>query len=87
MYDGKQNDNKGSGGTADLKSRSAKKGDQAATNNDKKYGKNDPNKKQIRELAEKVKAKRELDLGYNHYNIPNRLNGKEDFLIFYKGEL
>lgn len=51
---------------------------------DLKYGKNDPNKKQIRELAEKVKAKRELDLGYNHYNIPNRLNGKEDFLIFYE---
>jgi len=50
---------------------------------DLKFKKNDPNKKQIKELAEKIRAKKELELGFDAYNIPNSNNGKEDFLKYF----
>jgi len=50
---------------------------------DLKFKKNDPNKKQIKELAEKIRAKKELELGFEAYDIPNNNNGKEDFLAYF----
>jgi len=49
-----------------------------------KIKKNDRNKKQIKELAEKIRSTKELEIHANAYSIPNNYNGKEDFLKFYE---
>ena len=49
-----------------------------------KIPKNKQNRKQILELAEKIRSKKELEIYANAYNIPNTFNGKEDFLEFYE---
>jgi len=47
-------------------------------------GKNDRDKKQKKELAEKIRSTKELEIHANAYGLPNIYNGKEDFLKFYK---
>ena len=49
-----------------------------------KIKKNDKNKKQYIELAEKIRSTKELEITANSYGIPNNYNGKENFLKFYK---
>lgn len=50
------------------------------------YAKNDKNKKQIKEVAEKIRAKKELELGINAYDLPHNLNGDEDFITYYESK-
>ena len=45
--------------------------------------KNDPLRKQKKEMAEKIKAKREFDLASNVYGIQNPLTRDEDFLEYF----
>ena len=40
-----------------------------------------------KELLEKIRAKKELELGYSNYDIPNYNNGKEDFLSFFENNI
>lgn len=49
-----------------------------------KIKKNKQNRRQIKELAEKIRSKKELEIHANAYGIPNNYNGKEDFLKFYE---
>lgn len=48
--------------------------------------KNDPNKKNIKELAEKRRSQKELEIFANAYNLPNYYNGKEDFIKYYESK-
>lgn len=50
---------------------------------DIKIKKNDPERKQKKELAERIRAKREMEIHHIFYDIPNISNGKEDFIEFY----
>ncbi|MBS4033127.1 MAG: site-specific integrase [Ignavibacterium sp.] len=50
------------------------------------YKKNDPNKKNIKELAEKRRSQKELEIFSNAHNLPNYYNGKEDFLKYYESK-
>ncbi len=49
-----------------------------------KIKKNDRDKKQKKELAEKIRSQRDLETHANAYGLPNIYNGKEDFLKFYE---
>ena len=46
--------------------------------------KNDPNKKNIKELAEKRRSQKELEIFANAHDLPNFYNGKEDFIKYYE---
>jgi integrase len=48
--------------------------------------KNDPNKKNIKELAEKRRSQKELEIFANAHNLPNFYNGKEDFIKYYESK-
>jgi integrase len=49
-----------------------------------KIQKNDLNKKQKKELAEKIRSSKELEIKANAYRIPHDYNGNKDFLPFYE---
>ena len=48
--------------------------------------KNDPQKRKIKELAEKRRSQKELEIFANAHNLPNFYNGKEDFLRYYESK-
>jgi integrase len=50
---------------------------------DIKIKKNDPERKQKKELAERIRSKRESQLYSTFYDIPNLSNGNDDFLEYY----
>lgn len=45
--------------------------------------KNDPERKNKKDLAEKKRSQKELEIFANSNNLPNFFNGKEDFLTYY----
>ncbi len=48
--------------------------------------KNDINRKKIKELAEKRRSQKELEIFADAHNLPNFYNGKEDFLRYYENK-
>lgn len=53
---------------------------------DIKIEKNDKDRKQKKELAEKIRSQRELEIHANAHNLPNYYNGKNDFLEYYESK-
>ncbi len=47
--------------------------------------KNDKNRSKIKEIAEKRRSQKELEIFANAYDLPNFYNGKSDLLKFYEG--
>lgn len=48
--------------------------------------KNDPERKNKKDLAEKKRSQKELEIFANSNNLPNYFNGKEDFLKYYENK-
>ncbi len=53
---------------------------------DIKIKKNDPDRKQKKELAEKIRSQKELEIPANAHNLPNYYSGEKDFISFYKSK-
>lgn len=50
------------------------------------YKKNDPNRRNIKEIAEKRRSQVELENFANAHNLPNFYNGKEDFIKYFESK-
>lgn len=54
---------------------------------DIKIKKNDPQRKQKKEIAEAKRSKRELELLANYHDVPKNFNGDDDFLEYFKNSI